>query len=121
MGLADAFEPEDRMTIKFSDYQDLVGAAESAVLIKNAIAAEIPHAEIRKMLTGKNDELEEYRKTGLSPDQLREMDRLYAEKCKEVATLTKEKDLLQKQLDDLAAHCKKIETVKVDAVVQDKQ
>lgn len=33
--------------------------------------------------------LKEYEDTGLTPEQMLEMDKLYAEKCKEVASFTK--------------------------------
>lgn len=35
-------------------------------------------------------ELEAYKKTGLTPEQIYEMDRLYAEKCREVAEYEKQ-------------------------------
>lgn len=35
------------------------------------------------------DRLAEYEDTGLTPDQIREIDRLYSEKCREVAELQK--------------------------------
>lgn len=101
MGFADVLTAEDRIEVKFSDFYKLVRAETERALLKNAVNAEIPREEILKMLTGKNDELEEYRKTELTPDEIREIDKLYAEKCDEVAVLTVERDALQKQLNDL--------------------
>lgn len=101
MGLVDSLAAEDRVEVKYSDFYKLVRAEAERALLKNAVHAEVPREQILKMMSGQNDELEEYRKTGLSPDQIREMDGFYADKCKEVAVLTAEKDVLQKQLDDL--------------------
>ena len=101
MGLVDTFSAEDRIQVKYSDYYRLVRAEAEKQLIKNGIHAGIPREQILKMLSGQNDELEEYRKTGLTPEQIREMDRLYAEKCKDVAVTTAERDTLEKQLEDL--------------------
>lgn len=101
MGLVDSFAAEDRVEVKYSDFYKLVRAEAERALLKNAVFAGVPREQILKMLSGQNDELEEYRKTGLSPDQIREMDKFYAEKCKEVAITTAEKDVLKKQIEDL--------------------
>lgn len=45
-------------------------------------AAKMAH-DVRKRL----EELKPYEDTGLTPEQIREIDRLYAEKCREVAEL----------------------------------
>ena len=101
MGLVDSFAAEDRVEVKYSDFYKLVRAEAERALLENAVFAGVPREQILKMLSGQNDELEEYRKTGLSPDQIREMDKFYAEKCKEVAITTAEKDVLKKQIEDL--------------------
>lgn len=101
MGLVDSFAAEDRVEVKYSDFYKLVRAEAERALLKNAVFAGVPREQILKMLSGQNDELEEYRKTRLSPDQIREMDKFYAEKCKEVAITTAEKDVLKKQIEDL--------------------
>ena len=41
------------------------------------------------------DRLAEYEKIGLTPEQIHEVDKLYAEKCKEVAALNKELEELR--------------------------
>lgn len=41
-------------------------------------------------------ELLEYRETGLTPDKIREMDKLYLEKCQEVNTLVKTFERLER-------------------------
>lgn len=101
MGLVDTLAAEDRVEVKFLDFYKLVRAETERALLKNAVNAGIPREAILKMLSGKNDELEEYRKTELTPDEIREIDRLYAEQCEEVIALTAERDALQKQVKDL--------------------
>lgn len=114
MGIIDAINSEDRIQIKFSDFYNLVKSAAVVEFLRNGINADVPHYELRKILTGKNDELEEYRKIGLSPDQIREMDQLFSEKCKEVATLNKEKDQLKRKLEDLTAQRKDDAVIETD-------
>ena len=46
--------------------------------------------------------LKEYEDLELTPEQIREVDRLYAEKCKEVAELKKEIEELQ---DSMSGEC----------------
>lgn len=103
MGLADALGAEDRAQVKMSDLTCLIRAQVERNLLQNALTAEIPRETVQKLMTGKNDDLEAFRKLGLTPDQIREMDHLYADKCREVAILRAENDLLKKQLDDVAA------------------
>lgn len=103
MGLADAISAEDRTPVMVSEFKRLVKAEAERDYLRNAVTAEIPRETVEKFFTGRNDDLEEFRKTGLTPDQIKEMDHLYADKCKEVAILRAENDLLKKQLDDVAA------------------
>ena len=53
-------------------------------------AAKMAH-DVRKRL----EELKPYEDTGLTPEQIREIDRLYTEKCREVAEL-RQRDILVK-------------------------
>lgn len=94
MGLVDAIAAEDRMEIKVSEYRRMAHIEAKAFYLKNAIDAQIPYGMILKFLHGTEDELEEYRSTGLTPEKIREMDNLYLEKCVEV-------NQLKQQLDDL--------------------
>lgn len=103
MGLADALGAEDRAQVKMSDLRYLIKAEVERNLFQNALTAEIPRETVQKLMTGKNDDLEAFCELGLTPDRIREMDHLYADKCREVAILRAENDLLKKQLDDVAA------------------
>ena len=78
--------------------------------MENAIACEVPRQYIQQMINGKNDLLEEYKSTGVlpeeipamqqtieayrdigfTPEKVKELDKLYLEKCKEVNALEKE-------------------------------
>ncbi len=46
------------------------------------------------------DRLGEYEDTGLTPEQIREMDKLYREKCEEVNELKKEKLKLESMIEN---------------------
>ena len=48
----------------------------------------------------KEEKLAQYEDLGLIPDQIREVDRLYADKCKEVAELKKELDEAQRFIEN---------------------
>ena len=52
MGLIDAFNAEDRITLKVSDYGKLVREAVKADLMMNAVICEVPHTYIRETMTG---------------------------------------------------------------------
>ncbi len=61
--LADAFNPEDRVTVKYSDFYRIIenscSQAAALMYIKNAIEAGVPNNYIRSMLDGQKhwDEL----------------------------------------------------------------
>lgn len=50
--------------------------------------------------TGYIKELNEYKKTGLTPDQIREMDVMYLEKCKQVNSLVKKCEELERRINE---------------------
>lgn len=108
MGLVDALSAEDRVDVKFSDFFRMAKAVAEVALLKNAIYAEVPYEEVRKMLTGKNSELEEFRQLGLTPDEWREVDRLYTELCEEKAELLKKVELLKLEKDGATQRLEKI-------------
>jgi hypothetical protein len=56
MGLMDAFNAEDRITLKVSDYGKLVKEAAKADLMMNAVICEVPYTYIRETMTGKREE-----------------------------------------------------------------
>ena len=110
MGLADAINAEDRVEVKYSDFVRLVKAETERNFLRNAVTAEIPYEFVLKFFTGKNSELEEYRKTELTPEQIREIDRLYADICKEKAILTAERNAMENERDTLREELLKLLT-----------
>lgn len=87
MGLGDALGKETTAEIKLSDLARMLRSEERARILQNAIDAEVPNDIIQALISGQTPELRAYRETGLTPDKIREMDRLYLEKCEEVNKL----------------------------------
>lgn len=124
MGMLDAIQSEDRIQVKYSDFYALVKGAAKAELLVNAALTEVPHKYMRCMMTGKNDLLEEYKGTGVIPEEIKGMQKLIEsyrgtklspEQVKEMQALLKQyqdtniapEDL--KELDDIYAEkCKQI-------------
>lgn len=120
MGLVDVFSAEDRVQIKFSDLYALMEAAAQADakerLIENAVKCDVPHAHIRCMLTGENDELTAYRNTGFTPKEVVELNTCVSETrekladtCKQLTAARAEARELRKQATqtmgaDMMAH-----------------
>ena len=54
--LADAFNPEDRVSVKYSDFYRIIenscSQAAALIYIKNAVMAGVPNCYIRSMLDG---------------------------------------------------------------------
>ena len=56
MGLMDAFNAEDRITLKVSDYAKVLKEGVKADLMMNAVTCEVPYQYIREMVTGIKEE-----------------------------------------------------------------
>ena len=56
MGLCDAIGPEDRVSVKFSDFYTLVREAAKAELVMNAVNCDVPHRYIREMVAGEGEQ-----------------------------------------------------------------
>lgn len=76
MGMLDAIQSEDRIQIKYSEFKSLVKGAAKAELLVNMALTDVPHKYMRCMLTGKNDLLEEYKGTGVIPEEIKGMQEL---------------------------------------------
>lgn len=76
MGMLDAIQSEDRIQVKYSDFYALVKGAAKAELLVNAALTDVPHKYMRCMMTGKNDLLEEYKGTGVTPEEIKGMQEL---------------------------------------------
>lgn len=124
MGMLDAIQSEDRIQVKYSEFKALVKGAAKAELLVNMALTDVPHKYMRCMLTGKNDLLEEYKGTGVIPEEIKGMQeliksyrgtKLSPEQVKEMQALLKQyqdtniapEDL--KELDDIYTEkCKQI-------------
>lgn len=98
MGIADAFSKEERIPVKASEYYSMVKTAARAELLENAVRADVPRDVIVAMITGKSRELAAYEDTGLTPEKIREMDKLYTEKCEQVNSLEQTVGTLEGQM-----------------------
>lgn len=64
--LADAFNPEDRVSVKYSDFYRIIenscSQAAALMYIKNAIMAGVPNCYIRSMLDGQKhwEDIDDY-------------------------------------------------------------
>lgn len=76
MGMLDAIQSEDQIQVKYSDFYALVKGAAKAELLVNAALTDVPHKYMRCMITGKNDLLEEYKGTGVIPEEIKGMQEL---------------------------------------------
>ena len=56
MGIMDAFNAEDRITVTVSKFGEMMKAAVKADLMMNAVNCEVPYQYIREMVTGKKEE-----------------------------------------------------------------
>lgn len=52
MGIMDAFNAEDRITVTVSKFGEMMKAAVKADLMMNAVNCEVPYQYIREMVTG---------------------------------------------------------------------
>ena len=56
MGLADAFNAEDRVNVKFSDFYKLVQQAGKYENVMNGVKCNVPYRYIREMVSGVSEE-----------------------------------------------------------------
>lgn len=66
-------------------------------VIKNQIQLSKMFVGSEAVLTKALKELLEYKETGLTPQDIKEMDKMYLEKCKEVNALVKTCERLEKE------------------------
>ena len=56
MGIMDAFKPEDRTEITFSNFYNLIKQAAQYEIVMNAVNCDVPHTYIRETMTGKKED-----------------------------------------------------------------
>lgn len=59
MGIVDAFKPEDRTEITYSNFYNLIKQAAQYEIVMNAVNCDVPHDYIRETMTGKKEEHKE--------------------------------------------------------------
>lgn len=59
MGIMDAFKPEDRTEITYSNFYSLIKQATQYEIVMNAVNCNVPHRYIREIMTGKKEEHKE--------------------------------------------------------------
>ena len=59
MGIMDAFKPEDRTEITYSNFYNLIKQAAKYEIVMNAVNCDVPHGYIREIMTGKKEEHKE--------------------------------------------------------------
>ena len=59
MGIMDAFKPEDRTEITYSNFYSLIKQAAQYENVMNAVNCNVPHRYIREIMTGKKEEHKE--------------------------------------------------------------
>ena len=131
MGMLDAIQSEDRIQVKYSEFKTLVKGAVKAELLVNMALTDGPHKYMRCMRTGKNDLLEEYKGTGVTPEEIKGMQELieqYRETKLSPEMVTEIQALLKqyqdtniapevlKELDDIYVEkCKQIFCIRTEA------
>lgn len=96
MGIMDAFNAEDRTQIKVSSLYAMLKEGAKAEYLLNAVKCEVPYQYIVQMATGKSSELQDYKDTQLTPDNIKELQSNYDKLCADVQKYKEEnKGLLQ--------------------------
>lgn len=55
MGIMDAFKPEDRTEVTYSNFYNLIKQAAQYEIVMNAVNCNVPHGYIRETMTGKKE------------------------------------------------------------------
>lgn len=56
MGIMDAFKPEDRTEVTYSNFYNLIKQAAQYEIVMNAVNCNVPHRYIREAMTGEKEE-----------------------------------------------------------------
>lgn len=55
MGMMDAFNAEDRVEVKFSDFYAMMKGCTQREMLMNGINCNVPHQYLREIMTGKSE------------------------------------------------------------------
>lgn len=103
MSLGDMFQPEKEVILKITVYEELVRKSERASILEKAIYTGLPRETIIQLIAGKPPELEEYEKTGMSPDEIRKICIQFEEARTSIGFHEEREKSLQTALDKLQA------------------
>ena len=70
MGIVDAFKPEDRTEITYSNFYNLIKQAAQYEIVMNAVNCDVPHAYIRETMTGKKEDFKRKTETVQIPPDI---------------------------------------------------
>lgn len=70
MGIVDAFKPEDRTEITYSNFYNLIKQAAQYEIVMNAVNCNVPHTYIRETMTGKKEDYGKIRRSKIPPDMI---------------------------------------------------
>lgn len=71
MGIMDAFKPEDRTEITYSNFYNLIKQATQYEIVMNAVNCNVPHGYIRETMTGKKENTKRKAETvQITPDTI---------------------------------------------------
>lgn len=92
MGIMDAFKPEDRTEITYSNFYNLIKQAAQYEIVMNAVNCDVPHAYIRETMTGKKENTKRKAETVQIPPIIIEAAALGAEDIPQALTEVAEKE-----------------------------
>lgn len=92
MGIVDAFKPEDRTEITYSNFYNLIKQAAKCEIVMNAVNCDVPHKYIRETMTGKKENTEGKAETVQIPTNIIEAAALGAKDIPQALTEAEEKE-----------------------------
>lgn len=96
MGIVDAFKPEDRTEITYSNFYNLIKQAAQCEIVMNAVNCDVPHKYIRETMTGKKENTERKAETVQIPTNIIEAAALGVKDIPQALTEAAEKRKEQK-------------------------
>ena len=124
MGFADLVQAEETVSIKISEYRELIENNTELDMLRKVSNGTAPEVYVRILRKGAEtafseadrEELRAYRETGITPDRFQVIDEEYRKLSKDNARLTEEKARL---FDQVVLLEKTIEGLKKDLVERD--
>lgn len=92
MGIVDAFKPEDRTEITYSNFYNLIKQAAQCEIVMNAVNCDVPHKYIRETMTGKKENTERKAETLQIPPNIIEAAALGVKDIPQALTEVAEKE-----------------------------